>query len=40
MPSTILGSQSVTMPADTTGNRPTAASAMMRYNTTLGVMED
>ena len=39
MASTILGTQAVTMPADTTANRPTATSAMMRYNTTTNLME-
>ena len=39
MASTILGTQAMTMPADTTANRPTATSAMMRFNTTTTVME-
>jgi hypothetical protein len=39
MASTILGQQAVTMPADTTGNRPTASAGMIRYNTTTGLYE-
>jgi hypothetical protein len=39
MPSTVLGQQAVTMPADTTGNRPTPSAGMIRYNTTTGLHE-
>ena len=37
--STILGSGAVTVPSDTTANRPTASAGMMRFNTTTNYME-
>lgn len=36
MPSTKLDASAVLLPADTTGNRPTAATGLLRYNTTKG----
>jgi hypothetical protein len=39
MPSTLLDSQSITLPADTTANRPTADAGMIRYNTTINNVE-
>jgi hypothetical protein len=40
MPSTILGEQALTLPADTTANRPLSpVTGMMRYNTSLGAGE-
>ena len=35
----ILGQRAVTLPTDTTANRPSAVVGMIRYNTTLGVIE-
>jgi hypothetical protein len=34
--STILGTQSITLPVDTTANRPTAVAGALRYNSDLG----
>jgi hypothetical protein len=39
MASTILGSQAITLPADTTANRPTASTGMTRVNTSTGSLE-
>ena len=39
MPSTILASQAITLPSDTTANRPTADAGMIRYNSTTNNVE-
>jgi hypothetical protein len=39
MPSTVLGNQAITLPSDTTANRPTAASGILRQNTTNSSLE-
>ena len=39
MPSTVMGSEALTLPADTTGNRPTGVTGMIRFNTTSGYAE-
>lgn len=35
----ILGQRAVTLPTDTTANRPTAVVGMIRYNTTNNIIE-
>lgn len=35
----VLGQKAVTLPYDTTANRPTAATGMFRFNTTLNQLE-
>jgi hypothetical protein len=39
MPSTVLGQYGITLPADTTANRPSPTTGMIRYNTTVGATE-
>ena len=39
MPSTILGTQALILPADSTANRPTGVQGMIRFNTSTNQPE-